>query len=190
MTGESDDHSTDDSIPESITNLRQSYHEQREKAIEEGDDVGAAHLSGLISGLIHAEEAIDDAAEPASDETPVTLNMMEWLIDAHPDYRVTSHRSDAGVEYRLFQRPIDSDGYEDGASGAFVQWVSRLTDHLEAKHRDEWPGYPCPECGNMVWLDGFDDATTVAGEDEYREVRHCGVCEFVVIRRNGGKGDG
>lgn len=47
----------------------------------------------------------------------------------------------------------------------------------------EWPHYDCPECGQDVWLDGFDDATEVRGQGEYREVRHCGVCEFVAIRR-------
>lgn len=47
-----------------------------------------------------------------------------------------------------------------------------------------WPEFSCPRCRQSVWVSGFDDATTVAGqEDGYREVAHCGVCEFVVIRR-------
>lgn len=50
-------------------------------------------------------------------------------------------------------------------------------------NEDAWPWFDCPECGHNVWLDGFDDATTVKGEGDYRIVRHCGVCEFVAIRK-------
>lgn len=45
------------------------------------------------------------------------------------------------------------------------------------------PDYDCPECGNDVWISGFDDATNVRGEGDYRDVHHCGVCELVVVRR-------
>lgn len=49
-----------------------------------------------------------------------------------------------------------------------------------------WPDYDCPECGESIWYDGFDDATTVDGQGEYRSVAHCGVCEFVAISRHDG----
>lgn len=49
-----------------------------------------------------------------------------------------------------------------------------------------WPDFDCPECGSAVWLDGFDDATTVRGEGDYRAVAHCGVCEFVAVSRHAG----
>lgn len=49
-----------------------------------------------------------------------------------------------------------------------------------------WPWYDCPECGRYVWYDGFDDATEVRGQDEYRSVAHCGICEFVAISRTEG----
>lgn len=72
---------------------------------------------------------------------------------------------------------------EAGRKQRQLQDISSLTAQLEKEDFYAWPDYPCPECGNDVWLDGFDDATTVDGEGEYREVRDCGVCEFVAIRR-------
>ena len=50
----------------------------------------------------------------------------------------------------------------------------------------EWPWYDCPECGCNVWIDGFDDATTVRGQGDHRSVAHCGVCEFAVVSRANG----
>lgn len=47
----------------------------------------------------------------------------------------------------------------------------------------KWPDYPCPECGEEIWYWGFDDATEVRGQGEYRSVAHCGICEFVAISR-------
>ena len=50
----------------------------------------------------------------------------------------------------------------------------------------QWPDYPCPECGEEIWYDGFDDATTVEGQDDYRSVAHCAICELVVVSRHHG----
>lgn len=61
-------------------------------------------------------------------------------------------------------REGDSDGDAEAASNA-------------------WPWFDCPECEMAVWVDGFDDATTLPAHAESREVAHCGVCELVVIRR-------
>lgn len=127
-----------------------------------------------------------DGVEPDWDETPVTLNFIQFLIDTHPDYRVVGHTSQAGFQYRLVSPERDGE-FESGAAGDFVSWVSTLSDRLEAREDDEWPTFPCPECGEFVWLDGFDDATTVRGEGDHRQVRHCGVCEFVAIRRYDGE---
>lgn len=45
------------------------------------------------------------------------------------------------------------------------------------------PTWPCPDCGERVWLEGFADATTVRGQGQTRTVHHCGVCELTVVRR-------
>lgn len=50
-----------------------------------------------------------------------------------------------------------------------------------------WPQFDCPECGNAVWISGLDDATTVPGEGDHRQVVHCGVCELAVVRRMRGE---
>jgi len=65
-------------------------------------------------------------SQPEWDETPVTINMIEALIDAHPDHRVTGHMTDSGKSMRLIEFP-DSDGeFREGTPGDFVEWVSEL----------------------------------------------------------------
>lgn len=46
---------------ENIRDLRGSYMDKRLEAIREGDEIGAAYFSGQVSGLIHAQEAIENA---------------------------------------------------------------------------------------------------------------------------------
>ena len=59
MTQQSND--TEQETPlENIRDLKKHYHEQHQEAIADKDEVGAAYLSGIISGLIHAEETVQD----------------------------------------------------------------------------------------------------------------------------------
>lgn len=53
----------------------------------------------------------------------------------------------------------------------------------ERRQEEKWPWYDCPECGDYVWYTGFDDATEVRGQGEYRSVAHCGICEYVAVSR-------
>lgn len=77
---------------------------------------------------------------------------------------------------------------EDGPAchaEVIAEWADKLAAREEgvpAQPLDE-PEFDCPFCEEDVWLNGFDDATTVRGEGDHRDVRHCGVCETVVIRR-------
>lgn len=66
----------------------------------------------------------------------------------------------------------------------FEGWIDEdATPEPLTPDSDDWPDFACPNCEEMRWVRGFDDATTVAGEGEYRVVAHCGLCEFVVVGR-------
>lgn len=67
---------------------------------------------------------------PSWDEAPTTLDVIQELIRAHPDYRITKHRSNAGNLFVMLEYPQSGD-FEEEAAGEFVKMVSELGDDDE-----------------------------------------------------------
>ena len=79
----------------------------------------------LMSNSDGEESSMDTQREPEWDESPVTLNIIQMLTEAHPDYRYTSHISPKGNRYVMLEFP-ESGEFEGEAAGDFVSLVSEL----------------------------------------------------------------
>jgi len=70
---------------------------------------------------------------PDERESPVTLSLIQELIDEHPDYRVTKHMTQGGHKFTLIEYPDHNNGFLEGAPGEFVSWVSELECSLHTE---------------------------------------------------------
>lgn len=50
----------DETALENIKKLLRHYSDKRKEALEEGDEIASAYYSGQMSGLIHAQEAVEN----------------------------------------------------------------------------------------------------------------------------------
>jgi hypothetical protein len=62
--------------------------------------------------------------KPDWDETPVTLNVVQDILDAHPEYTLTSHRGPDGRRYMMIQFFDEEPNHQ--ANSDFVSFVSEL----------------------------------------------------------------
>lgn len=62
--------------------------------------------------------------QPDWDETPVTLNIVQTIIDAHPDFTVTSQYGPDGRQYMMLQFFEEEPNYQ--ASSDFLEMVREL----------------------------------------------------------------
>lgn len=65
---------------------------------------------------------------PEWDEAPVTLSLIESIIEGHPDYTLTSHHGPDGRRYVMLQFFEDEPNQE--ANSEFVSFVSGLDEDL------------------------------------------------------------
>jgi len=57
-------------------------------------------------------------------QTPVTLNVVQDILDAHPEYTLTSHRGPDGRRYMMIQFFDEEPNHQ--ANSDFVSFVSEL----------------------------------------------------------------
>lgn len=66
----------------------------------------------------------DEVGQPEWDEAPVTLNVVQSILEAHPDYTLTSHHGPDGHQYMMIQFFDEEPNHE--ANSEFVSFVSEL----------------------------------------------------------------
>lgn len=67
--------------------------------------------------------------EPEWDESPVTLSVIESILEAHPDYTLTSHHGPDGNRYMMIQFFDEEPNHQ--ANSDFVSFVSELDSRDE-----------------------------------------------------------
>jgi hypothetical protein len=72
-------------------------------------------------------QPVDDVEKPNWDEDRVTLSFVRNIIDAHPDYTVTSHIAEDGHRYTMIQFFEEEPNHQ--ANTDFVEFVSEIEDH-------------------------------------------------------------
>lgn len=65
---------------------------------------------------------------PNATGAPVTLSLIEKLIDRHPAWRATSHTTRAGREVTMIEYADDQYEFTAGLPGAFVSFVDQILD--------------------------------------------------------------
>lgn len=77
-----------------------------------------------------------EGADPSWDETPVTISLIERIIDAHPDYRMVEHVGGDGNVYLMLQLPRSGE-LTTGVTSKFLAMISDLGDNPEDAGADE-----------------------------------------------------
>lgn len=80
----------------------------------------------ILKSLMDTWDAVSDGyySEPEWNETPVTLNVIEDILEAHPDYTLTSHHGPEERRYVMLQFFDEEPNHQ--ANADFVSFVSEL----------------------------------------------------------------